>query len=260
MSLRIYQEKGMKMKKILLIAFAGMIVFFAGCKPKETEIAVEQPNIVSTNDQIYPAKNEKAVEASPNVNGVRFTQTLQEFTELYNSKTLANGLSSTIEYSKWKQTKDKQQDLHGVEIQYYNYDDNGISLTATVEVQSQKLVNVGLGTTMSHFVGSTDNKQNSDEILLRAAIMAESACQFPLGSTDVLQNIFYHIAVDKVESLWYQGYIFALDTKEDKSNVQNNIMLFRVFPIEDKLKEEWKIEDYEKYIVAQNTQPNKSIE
>ena len=169
-------------------------------------------------------------------------------------------MNSTIEYSKWKQTKDKQQDLHGVEIQYYNYDDNGISLTATVEVQSQKLVNVGLGTTMSKFVGSTDNKQNSDEILLRAAIVAEAACQFPLGSKDVLQNIFYHIAVDKVESLWYQGFIFSLDTKEYKSNVQNNIMLFRVFPVEDKLKEEWKIDEYENYIASQNTQPNKGME
>lgn len=248
------------MKKVLLIALAGIMVFFAGCKQKEVEIAIEQPDIVSTNDQIYPAKNEKSVEASPNVNGVRFTQTLQEFTELYNSKAIANGLNSTIEYSKWKQTKDKQQDLHGVEIQYYNYDDNGISLTATVEVQSQKLVNVGLGTTMSKFVGSTDNKQNSDEILLRAAIVAEAACQFPLGSKDVLQNIFYHIAVDKVESLWYQGFIFSLDTKEYKSNVQNNIMLFRVFPVEDKLKEEWKIDEYENYIASQNTQPNQGME
>ena len=236
------------MKKLLLIALAGLMVIFAGCEKKEADIAVDKPNVVSTNDQIYPAKNERAVEESPNVNGLRFTQTLKEFTDLYNSKTLANGLSTTIEYSKWKKTKDGQQDLHGVEIEYYNYDDSGISLTATVEAQSQKLVNVGLGTTMSYFVGSTDNKPNSDQILLRSAILAESACQFPLGSTDVMQSIFYHLAVDKVESLWYQGYIFTLDTKEDNSNVKNSIMLFRVFPVKDDLKNEWKIQDYEKYI------------
>lgn len=239
------------MKKLLLIALAGLMVLFTGCEQKEADIAVGKPNVISTNDQIYPAKNEGAVEESPNVNGVRFTQTLQEFTDLYNSKTLANGLSTTIEFSKWKKTSDGKQDFHGVEIEYYNYDDSGISLTATVETQSQKLVNVGLGTTMSYFVGSTDNNPNSDQILKRTAIMAESACQFPHGSTDVLQSIFYHLAVDKVESLWYQGYIFTLDTKEDKSNVKNNIMLFRVFPVKDDLKNEWNIQDYEKYIESQ---------
>ncbi len=74
--------------------------------------------------------------------------------------------------------------------------------------------------------------------------MAEAACQFPSGSEEFLQNIFYRITTEGSDSVWYQGFVFSLSTKEDKNDSKNNVLLFRVFPIKDELKEEWNLSEY----------------
>lgn len=218
------------------------------CSQKtENSLSVEQPQNISTDDEIYPALNENSVEQSTNVNGMRFTLTLDEFTEEYNEKIKNVGITETMVAGHWQKKGDTQRDTNGIEIQYYYYDDININFTATVEVLSGKIMNIGCGTTMKYFVARNDNQSNSDLILKKCAVMAEAVCQFPSGSTDVLQDIFYRTTIESIDSLWYQGFIFSLSTQEDKSNVENNIMLFRVFPVSDELKEEWNVEDYEVY-------------
>ena len=130
------------------------------------------------------------------------------------------------------------------EIQYYYYDDKDINYTATVEVESQKLLNIGCGTTTSKFMAQEDNAENGNQTIKKAAIMAEAACQFPSGSEEFLQNIFYRITTESSDSIWYQGFVFSLSTKEDKNDSKNNVLLFRVFPIKDELKEEWNLSEY----------------
>ena len=59
----------------------------------------------------------------------------------------------------------------------------------------------------------------------------------------MLQDIFYRTTTES-DTLWYDGYVFNLSTKEDRNDSKNNVMLFRVFPVTDELKEEWKLTEY----------------
>ena len=244
------------MKKLALLIALCFIFSLSACTSKETNISVEQPENLSTGDEIFPALNVNSIEQSPNANGMRFTFNLEDFTKKYNEITKETGGNELLDFSKWIKQDNVQTDVNGVKIQYYYYDENNINFTASVEVESQKLVNVGCGTTMGNFIKSENNVSNSDIILRKTAIMAQAVCQFPLGSTDVLQDIFYRTTNENVDSLWYQGFVFALSTQNDKTNSENSVMLFRVFPITDELKTEWEILDYEIYSASV---PNETV-
>ena len=224
------------------------MILFAGCAQTETELnIISKPEKISTNDEIYPAQNENSVEASDNVNGQRFTLTLSEFTSKYNEITAEIGSNDTLDHEKWKTKGSSTIDTNGVKIQYYYYDAEDINFTATVEIESAKIMNVGCGTTMGNFVAQNDDVNNSEIILRKCAVMAQAVCQFPDGSLDLLQDIFYRTTFESADSLWYQGFIFSLDTKEDKTNSSNSIMLMRVFPVSDEFRREWEVPDYEEY-------------
>lgn len=236
------------MKKILLFLIIFTTVLFTGCSQSEIELNKIMDNQkISTKDEIYPAQNENSIEKSNNIYGQRFTLTLSEFTEKYNEITVQTGSNDTLDPEKWKTKGSSSTDINGVKIQYYYYDAEDINFTATVEIDSAKIMNIGCGTTMGNFVAQNDDINNSEIILQKCAIMAEAVCQFPNGSLNLLEDIFYRTTFENAESLWYCGFIFALDTKQDKSDSSNSIMLMRVFPISDELRTEWEIPDYEDY-------------
>lgn len=199
---------------------------------------------MSTVDEIYPAQNLSSVEKSENVNGMRFTLTLEEFSEKFNKIKRSLGESDLINVDDWKLNGDPSADENHVALRYYYYNSDSYNLTATVEDESKMLVNVGLGTTISSFMSDEGNAETSNKTLENAAIMAEAACQFPIGSESFLQNVFYRIATDSVDSVWYQGFVFSLSTQESKTDSKSSIMLFRVFPVSDELKDEWELEEY----------------
>lgn len=226
----------------------GTIILCAGCSQEEIKLNnIIEPEKISTGDEIYPAQNEKSVEESDNVNGQRFTMTLNEFTVKYNEIMRSTGSDETLDPERWKTKGTSSLDSNGVEIQYYYYDAENINFTATVEVYSAKILNIGCGTTMGYFVAQNDDVNNSDIILKKCAIMAQAVCQFPDGSIDLLQDIFYRTTFESADSLWYQGFIFSLDTQENKSDSSNSIMLMRVFPVSDEVRKDWEIPDYEEY-------------
>ena len=238
------------MKKISLILIICTLFFLCGCNDNNKSIDVEQPEKIATGDQIFSAKNENAVEESDNVNGMRFTLTLSEFTEKYNEIARRTDGIIAINKEKWKVNGEAKTDTNGVEIRYYYYDETDTNFTATVEVQTGKIMNIGCGTTMSNFVAQDENSNNSDKILKKSAIMAAAVCQFPTDSLDVLQDIFYRTTFESSSSFWYQGFIFTLSTQENKSDSEKSVMLLRVFPVKDELKDEWKVTDYEAYAAS----------
>ncbi len=221
-----------------------LITCTCGCSQSDNKISIDEPQKISTGDQIFHAQNKDSVEFSNNVNGKRFTLTLEQFSYRYNEISQRLGMNELINVKAWKSKGVTEFDNNGVEIEYYFYNAENLNFTATIETDSQKIMNIGCGTTMGHFVSQEDDVANSDIILRKCAIMAEAVCQFPSGSTDVLQDVFYRTTFEDNESLWYQGFIFSLSTKENKQDSQNSIMLLRVFPISDELKEEWKIPEY----------------
>ena len=244
------------MKKTALICLlTAFIMVFSACSSTQNTVSnVQQPENISTGDQIYPAQNLNASEESDNVNGMRFTMTLNEFTQKYNEIMQKTGGKDYLNKSKWAKTGDTQKDSNGVNYDCYYYDSEKINFTATVETNSGKLMNVGCGTTMALFVSQENNQIFSDVVLRKSAIMAIAVCGFPASSLDVIQDIFYRTTFENTDSLWYQGNIFSLSMKEDKADSQKSTMLFRVFPVTDDLRKEWNIEDYETYIQSASTQ------
>ena len=205
---------------------------------------IERPDAAATTDEAERATSpEGAVEHSSNVNGARFGMSLGEFTEKYNYAIEKGEGKTRLFFANWRKSSDTETDNNGVAIQYWYYDDTDVSFTATVEVKTDRLLNIGVGTTMSRFMGTTGDQNNSDLILAKAALMAKTVCRFPQGSESMLQDIFYRTTTES-DTLWYDGYVFNLSTKEDRNDSKNNVMLFRVFPVTDELKEEWKLTEY----------------
>ena len=55
----------------------------------------------------------------------------------------------------------------------------------------------------------------------------------------------WKLYADENGTLWFQQCVYKLDTQQDKKDSKNDIMLFRVFPISDRLKAEWKLKEYD---------------
>ena len=144
----------------------------------------------------------------------------------------------------WKKNGQVTKDNKGVKIQYYYYDDENINFTATIEDDSEKLVNIGCGTTVKRFTDKENGKNNSDGILLKAALAAQVVCGYDSSYLNTLQDIFYKTTTGSDTSLYYDGFVFALSTKMDNSDPQKGLMLFRVFPVTEEHREEWKLKDY----------------
>lgn len=237
------------MKKLSILFISILLcVCFAGCGEDKGELKIDQPQKISTGDEILPAKNLKSVEESPNVNGLRFAQTLDDFTDKYNEISKTVGGVGILSKDGWKKNGGEFKDNNGIKMQYYYYDDDKSNFTATVELESGRIVNVGCATTMNNFVAESDGIKNSDIILKKSAVMAQAACQFPQGSTQMLQNIFYVTTFENTKELWYQGFIFSLELSEDKNDSTKSLMQLRVFPVTDEKCKDWNITDYEEYL------------
>ncbi len=221
-----------------------LIVFISSCnnRSKKTDEDIKD----ATFDEIVESVRDDAIENSDNVNGARFNSTLLDFTMRYNEAKKSRGENNDlIMEGKWKKNGDESSDDNGVKIQYYYYDEENTNFTATVEVESQKLLNIGFGTTMSYYMGQTDEINNSELALEKAALMAQAVCHYKNDSTDMLKEVFRQTTADENGTLWFQQCVYKLDTQQDKKDSKNDIMLFRVFPISDRLKAEWKLKEYD---------------
>ena len=234
-----------KLKGITALLLSALFVLsLAACSKDSVKLNIDQPKSISTMEDGEEAPVSDAIEASENVNGKRFALTLHEFTVRYNTAKKLVKDTDLIMEGNWREMGDPETDNKGVDFQYYYYDDHNVNITATEEIESGKLMNVGVGTTMSHFMSEESGENNSDEILRKAALMADAVCCFGSDKIDTLQDICYQIATGPEDSLWYEGFVFSLSTKENKTDSKNGIMLFRVFPVTEDLRKEWRLTDY----------------
>ncbi len=228
---------------LMSIAIVGSIVLSA-CAEQNKSLDITVPSKASTADEIMPAKNENAVEESTNVNGMRFTKTLAQFTESYNQIKTQLNETDLLNFADWQTNGEETTDENGTKIQYYYYNESDTSFTATAEVETGKIVNIGCGTTTSKFMAQEGNFEETNKTLEKVAIMAEAICQFPVGSESFLENVFSMVTTNSSGSVYYQGFVFSMTAQENKSDTKNSIMLFRVFPIDDDLQAEWKLDEY----------------
>lgn len=211
---------------------------------------VNKPNAIASNDELHPSQSPTAVENSENVNGRHFTTNLEDFTSKYNLVMMDAGGKEYMYFSNWKKQGEPQLDVNGVEYQLWYYNQDLFTLTAAVETKSQKIMNLGCGTTMNKFVLEENGEKNSDIILRASAVMAAAAGGYNQSGLDVLQDIFYRTTFEGTESLWYDGNVYSMTTKTDKKDNDKSTMMFRVFPISEKLKAEWNVQSYDEYMAS----------
>ncbi|MEE1060378.1 MAG: hypothetical protein UH080_00975 [Ruminococcus sp.] len=234
------------MKKIILFLFCTMMIFSLCCcsesTSNESEI-IDEPQKTATSDQIEPSKNADAIEVSPNVNGKRFNMTLEEFTGRYNEIMLGIEGIEFLNADNWKKLGEPEKDINEVEYQCYYYDANKIEFTATVEINTQEIMNIGCGTTEDTFVAFRGEESYSDIILKKSAVMAAAACGYGENDVDTFRHIFYSITYKDIDSLLYDSVVFNFTVNKNK-DPKKNTLLYRCFPISDHNAQEWKIEEY----------------
>ena len=220
----------MKKSLVLIVAAILMLSLFGCSDKKNADVSgvVDAPDKFSTLDEAKVTENPNIRKESENVNGMCYAITLEEFTYNYNEML--------------------KEAANGTEYQYYYYDADKISFTASVETKTNYIMNIGLGTTMSNFVSIENEKNNSDTILMKSAVMAAAVSGMGINKVDTIQDIFYLTTFENTNELWYNGNVYALSTNEDKADSERSTMLFRTFPISDEVKENWGIDEYESYV------------
>ena len=138
-----------------LLLAAAAVFGLTACGSRNDDVKnVSKPKTTATGDEVYTVPSD-AVEESANVNGMRFNLSLYQFTANYNNERTSHGDKDILDLKKWEKNGESEKDGNGVYVQYWHYDEDDVSFTATVEVKSDKLVNIGCGTTMSNFMEMT---------------------------------------------------------------------------------------------------------
>lgn len=232
----------MKIKQCVSAVLLAAVCLFtaAACAPQDSKTAAATPDSATPDG----ASSAGAVEESPNVNGMRFCMTLTEFTDRYNAEKSHLQEKDVLTLNQWVKDDNTELDNNSVHVQYWHHDDQDVSFTATVEARSEKIMNLGCGTAVSNYRGKTEGAVNSDPVLKKAALMAQVVCGFSSDSREILEDIFDRTVTEPDNSLWYKGFVFNFSTMKDKKDETKDIMLFRVFPITEALKQEWNLKEY----------------
>lgn len=243
----------MKKKPICLLLILSVLLLCTSCGGTENtkNSSSESPQKVSTEDEAYPSPKITNWEPSPNSTGARYNMNLKEYTdafnEMYNS---LGGGSEAIDYAQWKKMKSGEKDEEsGMIYDYYYYADDKAVLTATVEQESGKIMNLGCGTTVSVFVDKTTADYQTI-ILTMTGIMASVAGGYTVDNVTFFADLFIDTISNTNNSFWYNNGIYLLNIEEGETDADST-MLFRVVPAVDALEEEWDLIDYKDFCLEQ---------
>lgn len=245
------------MKKLICLVLAvSMLFLFASCSDnKDTGSSQTEKKVYdSTSDEAgYPYPIEQNWEESENVTGARFDMTLKEYTEKFNEmyNSLGGG-SQQLDFSKWELQTEGQIDEKGIAYDYYFYADDKVVLTATVEQDSKKIMNLGCGTTVSVFINDEDTQYQA-VILAMTGIMACVAGNYPVDNVTFFSNLYVDTISDNNNSFWYNNCIYLLNVEEGETDDEST-MLFRIVAATDDIEKEWSIVNYKTY-KQENTTP-----
>lgn len=249
------------MKKLIcLILAVSLLLLFTSCNMGSDSNTSNNKSEgkTATADEGYPYPSKVNWEESQNATGARFNLTLKEYTEQFNKmyNSLGGG-SEEIDYSKWQLMKKGQLDENGVAYDYYYYADDKTVLTATVEQQSGKLMNLGCGTTVSVFINESETTYQS-VILAMTGIMACVAGGYSVENVTFFADLYVDTISNSNNSFWYNNCIYLLNVEEGETD-EDSTMLFRIVAATDNIEDEWQLVNYKTYL-QENTQAATSPE
>ena len=238
------------MKKLICFILAvSMLFLLPSCsqEKKETEKTTEVATNPATIDEGYPIPDNQNWEPSDNATGARFNFNLKQYTDNFNAMySKLGGSAEQLDYGLWQKTSENQVDENGIVYDNYYYAFDGIVLTATVEKESNKIMNLGCGTTVSIFVD--DNKSQQQTVILGlAGVMACVAGDYPVDDVTFFGNLFVNSISNTHNSFWFNNCIYLVNIEEGETD-DDSTVLFRIVPATDNIEKEWNLLNYKTYL------------
>lgn len=228
------------MKKLIyLILIITLVLSMCSCSQNTTTSG-------ATEDEAnYPQPVENTFIESENSTGMRYSMTLWDYTTAFNLmySDLGGGNTEGISFSEWTLIEENKKDDNGVNYNYYYYNNGKIVLTATVETETEQVMNLGCGTTVDLFTESSSNQQ---ETMTLCGIMAAVAGGYESDAVTFFDNLFVDTINSEDNCFWYNNSIYLLSTEEG-NNKKESTMLFRTMPATDRIRDKWNIQDYISY-------------
>ncbi len=229
------------MKKLTCLTLT-LFIIFSLCSCNQSKSTVTG----STEDEAnYPQPYEYNFTESKNSTGIRYDMTLWDYTTAFNLmySDLGGGDTMEISFSDWVLMEENQEDNTGVEYDYYYFNNEKIVLTATVEKESEQVMNLGCGTTVERFTKSPIAQQ---ETLTICGIMAAVSGGYESDAVTFFDNLFVDTVNSQDNCFWYNDSIYLLSTEKGKNNKEST-MLFRTMPASEEIRDKWNIQDYVSY-------------
>lgn len=229
------------MKKLICVVLIVFTIFsLSSCTENNSPV-----NGATEDEANYPQPVEKAFTESENSTGMRYDMTLWDYTTAFNLmySDLGGGATEGISFSDWVLMEENQKDDNGVKYNYYYYNNGHIVLTATVETESEQVMNLGCGTTVERFTESSSNQQ---EVLTICGIMAAVSGGYESDAVTFFDNLFVDTINSEDNCFWYNDSIYLLSTEKGKDNKEST-MLFRTMPASEEIRNKWNIQDYVSY-------------
>ncbi|MGN0487898.1 MAG: hypothetical protein ACI4HO_01400 [Ruminococcus sp.] len=229
------------MKKLICVVLIVFTIFsLSSCTENNSSV-----NGATEDEANYPQPVEENFTESENSTGMRYDMTLWDYTTAFNLmySDLGGGATEGISFSDWVLMEENQKDDNGVKYNYYYYNNGHIVLTATVETESEQVMNLGCGTTVERFTESSSNQQ---EVLTICGIMAAVSGGYESDAVTFFDNLFVDTINSEDNCFWYNDSIYLLSTEKGKDNKEST-MLFRTMPASEEIRNKWNIQDYVSY-------------
>lgn len=236
--------KGNTMKRIicLLLTVVLLLSLCACAKESKNVDATDNTKSIQTKKINAPKPITITTESSENKLGARYTFTLQQYNDMLNDACKKMSDDKTSEYfvfENWNLMSNNLTDDNGVKYETYCYATDMLTITAAVEKQSKKIMNISCGAPYEQFEDGDENFQYN--VILTSAILAMVAGGYDEDALEFLYSIFYDSAKNK-EKFFYEDIMYMMDYSKSEGDV--SVVLFMTSPCTENIKTEWKLVDY----------------
>ena len=226
---------------LLTVICTGLV----SCSSKDNEsVSTADENLVikETESDVFPEPVEKTWEKSDNALSARYVFTLEELCERLQDAVKDLGVKvASFRYEDWQELSKGLVDDNGVKYTTYYYSTEKLAFTAAVEDESEKVMNIGCGSSYEMFSNEDEDFQVS--VLTMSALIACVAGGYDIDDMDFMYSLFIDVTKNTT-AIYYNNniYLADYDTKEDSS------VLFMISAADERILKDWSLIDYREYL------------